>query len=219
MMLAVGLAIAMKPTTRMAEQKPPVNLELMIPRVFADWKLDPSLAPIILSPDVQAKLDNIYNQTLSRAYVNGIGSRVMLSIAYGADQLGESMQVHRPEFCYTSQGFEITKNAESRLSTAEGVVPVRRLIAQAGSRTEPITYWITVGEQAALPGVSRKVAQLRYGLTGTVPDGMLIRVSSIGIDEENQYALQDRFLRDLLGALSPDKRITLLGGRRASRER
>ena len=219
MMLAVGLAIAMKPTTRMAEQKPPVNLELMIPRVFADWKLDPSLAPIILSPDVQAKLDNIYNQTLSRAYVNGIGSRVMLSIAYGADQLGESMQVHRPEFCYTSQGFEITKNAVSSLSTSEGVVPVRRLIAQAGSRTEPITYWITVGEQAALPGVSRKVAQLRYGLTGTVPDGMLIRVSSIGIDEENQYALQDRFLRDLLGALSPDKRITLLGGIRASSER
>ena len=140
----------------------------------------------------------------------------MLSIAYGADQLGESMQVHRPEFCYSSQGFQITKNAVSQMSTSEGIVPVRRLIAQAGSRTEPITYWITVGEQAALPGLSRKLAQLRYGLTGTVPDGMLIRVSSIGIDEENQYTLQDRFVRDLLGALSPDKRITLLGGRRAS---
>ena len=140
----------------------------------------------------------------------------MLSIAYGADQLGESMQVHRPEFCYTSQGFQITKSAVGNLATSAGVVSVRRLIAQAGSRTEPITYWITIGEQAALPGIGRKLAQLRYGLTGKVPDGMLIRVSSIGIDEQNQYALQDGFVRDLLEALSPDKRITLLGGRQAS---
>ena len=122
----LDLTPIVKPTKKLAEQKPPVNLELMIPRAFADWKIDPSLAPVVVSPDVQAKLDRIYNQTLSRTYVNRNGSRVMLSIAYGADELGESMQVHRPEFCYTSQGFDIVKNSVGHVSTIGGVLPVQR---------------------------------------------------------------------------------------------
>lgn len=203
--------MAMRPTTRLADKNPPVNLELMIPRAFANWKLDLSLAPTIVSPDVQAKLESIYNQTLSRTYVNDAGRRVMLSIAYGADQLGESLQVHRPEFCYTAQGFEITGNDIGYLSTSQTVIPVRRLLARSGSRTEPITYWITVGEQAALPGLSRKLAQLRYGLTGKVPDGILFRISSVGADRDNEYAVQDQFVNALLESLSKDNRIQLTG--------
>ena len=115
MMLAVALAIAMKPTMKLAENKPPVNLELMIPRAFADWKLDRSLAPIIASPDVQERLALIYNQTLSRTYVNLAGQRVMLSIAYGDNQATDDTQVHRPEFCYSAQGFRLENGKDDIL--------------------------------------------------------------------------------------------------------
>ena len=35
-------------------------------------------------------------------------------------------------------------------------------------------YWVTLDESAALPGVSRKFQQIRYGLQGKIPDGMLV---------------------------------------------
>jgi len=52
---------------------------------------------------------------------------------------------------------------------------------------------------------------LRFGLRGTVPDGMLVRVSSLDADERSGYALHDRFVRDLLGSLAPLVRARLLG--------
>lgn len=211
MLLAAGLAVVMKPTQRIADAAPRIDLESMIPARFGDWRIDPTIVPITVAPDVQAKLDKIYNQTLSRTYVNGSGQRIMLSIAYGGDQSGESTQVHRPEFCYTSQGFNVVRSAVAEMATRFGSLSVRRLVAVQGRRNEPITYWITVGDRATLPGIGRKLSQLTYGLTGKVPDGMLVRVSSIEADAGRAYALQESFVQDLLASVDPATRVRLVG--------
>jgi hypothetical protein len=52
-----------------------VNLETMLPARFGGWRIDPSVEMVAPSPDVQANLDRIYNQTVSRAYVNAAGER------------------------------------------------------------------------------------------------------------------------------------------------
>jgi EpsI family protein len=148
---------------------------------------------------------------LERSYINSRGQRVMLSIAYGGDQSGDGTQVHRPEFCYTAQGFQLTLNHVGELLTQYGTLPVRRLVAVQGRRNEPITYWVTVGDKATLPGVKRKLAQIAYGLTGKVPDGMLVRVSSIDNDEKSAHRLQDIFIQDLLAGLQPRDRVRLAG--------
>jgi EpsI family protein len=211
MIVASGMAGAMRPTKRLADVGPKVDLEKMIPTQFGEWKLDPSVTPIAVSPDVQARLDVIYNQTLSRTYVNAAGQRIMLSIAYGTDQSGEGTQVHRPEFCYVSQGFQVSRGVDGTLPTPSGSIPVRRLVAISGNRSEPITYWVTVGEQAALPGITRKLAQLKYGLTGKVPDGLLFRVSSINADSNEAYRLQGSFAQSLLASVPQSSRIKLVG--------
>jgi EpsI family protein len=211
MVISAALAARLTPTERVADQREPVVLKKLVPDQFGEWKTDKSLVPIGVSADVRAKLDELYSQTLERTYVNAKGQRIMLSIAYGGDQRGEATQVHRPEFCYTAQGFRIVRNAVGALSTEYGALPVRRLVAVQGRRNEPITYWITVGDKATLPGIERKLAQLSYGLAGKIPDGMLVRVSSIDLDERGAHMLQERFIKEMLGVLNPQARAHLAG--------
>lgn len=210
MVSASFLAVAAKPTTKVADLGPKVNLESLVPKDFGRWKLDTSVVQVAPAPDLQAKLNKIYNQTLSRTYVNTAGERIMLSIAYGGDQ-SDSLQLHRPEVCYAAQGFHILREAKGALDTAFGALPVKRIEAQQGPRHEPITYWVTVGDKAIHTGFKQKLAQLGYGVTGRVPDGMLVRVSTIDRDSARAYAVQATFVQDLVGALSEESRTRLIG--------
>lgn len=210
MFAAAGMALALKPTTKVADAGPKVDLEVLIPKQFGDWKMDTTIVPLLVDPEVQAKLDKIYNQTLSRTYVNSRNERIMLSIAYGGDQ-SDSMSVHKPEVCYPAQGFQILKNKSDVFSTGTGDIPVKRLVATQGQRIEPITYWTTIGDTVAIKGVKWKLQQIKFGLTGKIPDGLLFRISSIQADERAAYQNQDDFSRALLGALTPAGKQRIIG--------
>ena len=134
----------------------------------------------------------------------------MLSIAYGGDQ-SRALQLHLPEVCYVAQGFDMLKVGEGALSTRYGQVPVKRLVARQNSRNEPITYWITVGNKAIKSSFEQKIQRLAYGLSGKIPDGMLVRVSTIQADEHSAYRLQDRFVGQMLDVLDSKDRVRLLG--------
>jgi EpsI family protein len=210
MVTASVFAVVLRPTEKLADFGPKVNLDAMIPKQFGDWRIDEAIVPLVPAPDVQAKLDKIYNQTLARTYVNSDGDRVMLSIAYGGDQ-SDGMRVHRPEVCYAAQGFNVLRSATDQVVSQFGELPIRRLIATHGSRHEPITYWIVVGDKVVLDGLSQKLVQIRYGLQGTIPDGMLVRVSTIDRQTERAFAVQEGFVKQLLGVVSSDSRRRLVG--------
>lgn len=205
-----ALTKALTPTKKIADQQERIDLEIMIPVEFGDWRVDKSIIPLQVDAETQAMLDKIYNQTLSRTYVNSIGERIMLSVAYGGDQ-SDNLAVHKPEVCYYAQGFEIMKTYADELLTQYGKLPIKRLLAVKGYRNEPITYWVTVGNKAVLPGIDEKLQQLKYGLTGNVPDGMLVRVSSISSDKDKAYQLQTIFIQDLLSSVNTGERIRLIG--------
>jgi len=211
MFAAAGMALALKPTVRIVDSEPRLDLETLIPKPFGDWKIDETIVPLISNPEQQALIKKIYNQTLTRTYVNSNGEHIMLSIAYGGDQ-SDNMAVHKPEICYPAQGFQILKNPTiSSFATGEGSIPVKRLVATQGRRIEPITYWTTVGDTVAVNGLKWKLQQLKYGLTGKIPDGLLFRISSIQADDTKAYHIQDAFTRDLLKAMSPDGRQRIIG--------
>ncbi|MBS0497806.1 MAG: EpsI family protein [Proteobacteria bacterium] len=205
-----ALTKALTPTKKIADQQEKIDLEIMIPIEFGDWRIDRSIIPLQVDAETQAMLDKIYNQTLARTYVNSLGERIMLSVAYGGDQ-SDNLAVHKPEVCYYAQGFEIMKNFSDELLTQYGTLPIKRLIAVKGNRSEPITYWVTIGNKAVLPGIEEKLQQLRYGLTGSVPDGMLVRVSTIDPDKEKAYQLQTHFIQDMLSAIDIRSRTRLTG--------
>lgn len=201
---------ALTPRIKIADAKEKFSLEQMIPTSFGEWQVDTSVIPLQVDPATQAKLDKIYNQTLSRTYINRDGDRVMLSLAYGGDQ-SDNMGVHKPEVCYGAQGFAISGAREDGLKTDEGVLPIKRLMAVNGPRNEPITYWITVGDKAVMPGMDQRLMELRYGLTGTVPDGMLVRVSTIDPEKEKAYLVHDKFVNEMLRAMDQRSRAKLAG--------
>lgn len=217
MFSAAGLALALKPTQKVADSGPKIDLETMVPKTFGNWSIDATVTPLIANPEQEALINKIYNQTLTRTYVDTSGNRVMLSIAYGGDQT-DNMAVHKPEVCYPAQGFQILKNpAVGSFSTGEGAIPVKRLVAGQGSRIEPITYWTTVGDAVEVSGLKWKLQQLKYGLTGRIPDGLLFRVSSIQADETRAYAIQDEFTRAMLAAMQPAQRERIVGKSDAGR--
>lgn len=200
---AAACATMLTPTRSLAERRPVPDLESQIPASFGDWIRDNQADILLVAPDLQASVKRLYSQTISRTYVNRQGLRVMLSIAYGGNQLGNELQAHRPEYCYKAQGFTLLDSNDARIKLLSGDLPVRRLVARQHNRIEPITYWMVVGETPALPGIQRKLAQLSYGLRGEIPDGMLIRVSSLDGDLGRAFSLQESFISGLQNALPP----------------
>ena len=164
----------------------------------------------LVSPDTAALLNKLYNQTLSRTYVNPKGERIMLSVAYGGDQ-SDGTRAHRPEVCYPAQGFQLLSSSSSTLhGDAEGM-RVRRLVAKLGGRVEPITYWMVIGDKVTITGTEAKWAQLSYSMRGVVPDGLLVRVSSIDANTDAAYGLQRQFVEQLSSAIAPAIRPQVMG--------
>ena len=210
MLAAASLALALTPRQKVADQGPRINLEAMIPNQFGEWKLDGTIMPIIVSPDVKTELERIYSQILTRNYINNKGDRIMLSIAYGDEQRG-SMQVHRPEACYAAQGFQIKSMSKGSIDFSGAKLPVMKLVATQGQRIEPITYWLMIGESSARGIWEYRVARLKYVLIGKIPYGMVIRISTISANESQSYRIEEQFVQAMLGAVPLEYQKILIG--------
>lgn len=210
MLAAVGLAAALTPNQKMADQGPVVDLEAIIPSHFGEWRQEQTLDSLVLSPQVQSLMGKIYNQILTRNYVNEKGQRIMLSITYGGTQNTE-MQVHRPEMCYPAQGFVLGAVTKDVIDIDGNKLPVMKLVATQGLRVEPILYWVMIGESAVRGGLDQSLARVKYGLTRTIPYGILIRVSTISTNETQSYQIEEDFVRAMLGAMPAQARRVLTG--------
>lgn len=187
------------------------QLENIVPKQFGEWRLDPSVVPVSLSPDVQAQLDMLYEQVVARAYVNPRGQRVMLSIAYGGDQR-DALRSHRQEVCYRAQGFTVQGFSVAEATVNGRSIPISRFEARRSGRLEPVTYWMTMGSDVIVERSDRLFAQIRQGITeGSVPDGMVVRISSIDPDVPHAYAQHLAFLDALLKSMAPADAHRLTG--------
>lgn len=210
MVLATYLAIALKPTQYAVSQDFVFNFEDNIPASFGDWVAEDQESGAIVNPQQQELIQKVYSQTYAKTYRHTSGRRIMLSLAYGRDQSHET-QIHKPEVCYPAQGFIIKQKYKDEVQLGSSRLPVMRLTAVAGHRSEPITYWIRVGDDLARGSVEQNLSRIRSGLAGIIPDGILFRVSEINSDPNQSFTLQDEFIKDLLVNLN-DKGKTMLVG-------
>jgi len=199
---SVALGHWARPTDRLADHEAKLELEEVFPKQIGEWQLDPRQPVGIVSPDVQQLLSQIYNQTLSRSYVNPQGYRIMLSVAYGGDQ-SKATRAHRPDVCYPAQGFQVLSNADASIPLGKATLPMRHMVAQLGARVEPVSFWFTVGNVVAVSGQDQTRAQWRYSVRGLIADGMLVRVSSIDGETERAYKMQEQFLQEMFSAFDP----------------
>lgn len=213
---AAVLAEVMKPRELMAKQTASISLESSIPREFGDWKMVPGVAvvtpaEIVEVADPMAETNKIYSQEVSRTYINREGQIVMLLVAYGPVQ-NNRLKAHRPEICYAASGFRVSEKFGSTLSVGPNQnIALTRLVTQRESRFEPVTYWMRFGNDVVTGIVDRQVARIKYGLQGLIPDGALVRFSTVGVNRDQSFAIQDRFIRDFLNSIEPSKRPFFAG--------
>ena len=210
MLLSAGMASALRPTISLADERTPISLKAMVPTAFGDWQEQRNVSASIVDPGTQLVLDKIYSETLTRTYVNKAGYRVMLSIAYGKNQ-SDALQLHKPEVCYPAQGFTLLAKEASTLDLQGKPIAAVRLQTRLGARVEPITYWTVVGDHITKSGIDKKLTEMRYALNGRIPDGMLVRVSSIDLGTNNAYAMQGEFANQMVQAIAPELRNRFAG--------
>ncbi len=214
---ASGLALALRPVP--AVEVGTVDLERQIPSQFGTWReVKTGLVQMDLTPrqDGQQSFDPLplYDQTLMRTYQAADGRVVMLALAWGRVQRQE-MKIHRPELCYAAQGFMVDDRQAVTLDLGQGIKPpAYHMLTRNSRRVEPVTYWIRIGGSISMNAWQTRRRILGEGLRGTLPDGILVRVSQalpIGSDSRASYAAQERFLGDLLAAIDPRTRTVLIG--------
>ena len=190
------------------------NLAQAIPSQFGDWK-EVSFAADQIDPGKgtvdEPNMDRPYDDVLMRAYGNSQGEIVLLAVAYGRNQRQE-VKIHRPDVCYTAQGFELVERSSSALPfNVQGT----RMLVKAPGRTEAVSYWIRIGDVFTENPWAIRYHILKQGLAGKAVDGVLVRASRI--EQTNaaapgmRYRVQEQFLGDLVHALPPAARRLLLG--------
>jgi EpsI family protein len=210
MLLSAALGAALRPRIELADERTPIDLATMVPTTFGDWHEEVNRAAQVVNPQQRDMLNKIYSQTLSRTYVNTQGYRVMLSIAYGKNQ-SAALQMHKPEFCYPAQGFTLMDKQSTALNILGTPIAATRLVTALGQRHEPLTYWTVVGDHIVTNTITKKLVELRYSISNRIPDGMLVRVSSIDPDTQTALNKQARFAADLVQSL-PDTLASRFAG-------
>jgi EpsI family protein len=211
MLGAMLLAVAMTPRNLMARTHDVFNIDQHLPTKFGDWK--PVAGLNVVTPPAPDSLEaSLYNQEASRGFVDPDGHVVMLMVAYGESQ-SDRLQLHHPEVCYTAQGFRVSRTSADKLEYASSAPPLKltRLVAKREDRVEPISYWMRIGYDNANGNLARQALKLGYGLRGLVPDGVLFRVSTIGVPAEQSFKIQDKFIHDLLNAVDPETKQFMVG--------
>jgi EpsI family protein len=164
-----------------------------------------------------AEPTDVYDQIVSRAYTSPNWPPIMLVVAYGAAQSG-LMKVHRPEVCYTSAGFKIVKPQVVAIPLQDGrIIPANTFLGERQDRNEHVLYWTRISN--AFPGnlIDQRIVMFEQGLSGVIPDGVLVRLSTLCPDWALAQSALTAFASGLVTNSSPLGRALLIG-RPRSRE-
>ncbi|RYG75196.1 MAG: EpsI family protein, partial [Alphaproteobacteria bacterium] len=121
------------------------------------------------------------------------------------------LQVHRPEVCYPVGGFELSATQEIMLNASGQVVPANMFTATAPGRVEQVAYFTRLGSAYPRKWIEQRVAVMRANLAGDIPDGMMMRVSTLGIDQREARPLLAGFTTQFIESSNPRMQRLLLG--------
>ncbi|WP_172199962.1 exosortase C-terminal domain/associated protein EpsI [Niveibacterium sp. COAC-50] len=188
------------------------RLEDSVPRQFGDWSELPSpFTQVSLSTGDAPNIDQPYDQTLMRTYVNGKGQIVMLALAWGATQRQE-VKVHRPDLCYVAQGHKVKRMSPMQFSAIVGTggpITGTRMLTESPRGGEAVMYWIRIGNIYSESALTTRLHILSEGISGRIPDGILVRASVHVAREDDANAawpLMESFLNELVSATPTEAR-------------
>jgi EpsI family protein len=182
------------------------NFRGAIPSKVGGWTSRKS-QEVVLPP--QDESNELYENQETRIYEGPGLPSIMLLIAFSSVQQND-VQVHRPEVCYPSSGFPIISTGQTEISYDDRKLSGRELVADRGGLRERIIYWIRVGNFFPTTWREQRIDMALENLTGSVPDGVLFRVSTLENRGDNtSEALRD-FIKAFLDEVTPSFRQKVL---------
>ncbi|WP_298269714.1 exosortase C-terminal domain/associated protein EpsI [Geobacter sp.] len=177
-----------------------INLSA-IPTVIGEWRM------VSQDTTLGAKEEKFLDDVLIRTYERPDGKRVMLAVAYGADQR-KNFSIHLPEVCYKASGCNVTSVGRTAMSSPN--LSLKQMVAKnPDGGVEAVQYWIVLGGKVVTSEFERKWKQAYWGTFGADAGGVLVRVSSLvgEGDYKKDYEVQKGFVKELHQSLP-----VILGG-------
>lgn len=200
-------AFAREPRETMRRLKPG-ELESMIPIRIGQWNFE-TRSGLVLPPD-DPLVKSLYSDVLTRVYVSEDRPPVMLLIAYSNTQNG-MLQLHRPEVCYPAGGYTLTETNTKSLELGPGIqIPARFFSAESPSRTEQVMYWTRIGSESPTSWIDQRAAVIRANLNQVIPDGILVRVSTVLPDYGSAEPVLREFASSMIRELQSNGRKLLV---------
>lgn len=217
LLAAVGATIAMTPRIHISDSRNR-DLENLVPKAFAGWTMVTTEGLVMPDPGRELLVNKLYNTVLTRIYRDGAGNEVEFLIAYGGDQ-SDALQLHRPEVCYLANGYSVGKPFYEDKTYAGHEIHIARVATRDAVAREPVSYWMRVGNRLVTTNMDRQLAKLMDGVRGIIPDGVLVRVSTrtASANLAADYAVQDRFIADVLQNIDPKTQELLVGSASAAK--
>jgi EpsI family protein len=203
-----GLALARQPR-EVVPPLAPKKLEQLVPEVIGGWTFQSKSGLVLPAEDPLS--DNLYSHIVTRVYQSPTQLPIMMLIAYSNKQNG-MLQLHRPEICYPAGGFRLSETELDQLEIAAGKsLPIRHFSAESGSRNEQVLYWTRIGKEHPTSWFDQRMAVVRSNLRAEIPDGILVRVSTIAPNYQEARASLEGFARALVASGTPQLRALLVG--------
>ena len=125
----------------------------------------------------------------------------MLLIAYGSAQ-DYTLQAHLPEVCYPSSGYTVSDLTRVPVTLREGSSDVATyLTAERSDRVEQVFYWLRIGKSFPATLGQERMAVVSANLRGILPDGVLVRMSTLGSDKNLALGQLAAFNHALLASI------------------
>ena len=196
---------------RPAKRVLPGTVEALMPNQVGTWTFASSSGVILPPPDITA--DRIYDNIVTRTYTAPDKSPVMLVIAYSNVQDG-MLQIHRPEFCYTAGGFELSPTDDIEIADSAGDrYGANAFIATSRDHKERVLYWTRIGQSFPQSWAQQKLAVVKSNLQMMTPDGLLVRLSMTEDDRGRGLQMLEQFIAEFDRAAVPKLREILFGRR------
>lgn len=185
------------------------QLDKIIPLKVGSWSFDTTSGLVLPPPDQLARL--LYDQQVARSYTSPDQLPVMLLLAYGSSQSG-MLQIHRPEICYPASGFKLSETEVTSIPlSGDHAIASRSFTADSDTRVEQVLYWTRIGELVPTGWWSQRLAVVRSNLSGAIPDGLLVRLSTVSSDAAQAQATLKAFARAMIEAMPVANRRMLIG--------
>ena len=204
---ASGLAYARQPQIAAPAMSKKTFVSL-VPGPFGEWATL-SEADVVLPPP-DALSDRLYDNLVTRVYQKPGIPPVMMLIAYNNEQNG-ILQVHRPETCYPVGGFELSKTEKIDVPNQGASIPANIFTATSPTRTEQVLYFTRLGNSFPRSWVDQRISVINANLAGDIPDGIMMRVSMLGIGQAQAKTLLFDFIREFISASPPRLQKLLVG--------